>query len=111
MSQDPITFQSIAQVILGLGLVVALIIGLAWLFRRVSALNLPHQKMKVVASLALGTREKAVLVEVGAKQVLLGVAPGRVTHLVTFDEHVVGDTSSNEFAKVMKEVSSTEGQK
>jgi flagellar protein FliO/FliZ len=100
--EDVLTSQSIMQMILGLALVIAVILILAWVLRRVSGLQQSHQKMKVISSLSLGTRERAVLIEVGKKQVLLGVAPGRVSLLESFSEPVIPASPESEFAKSLK---------
>jgi flagellar protein FliO/FliZ len=75
---------SLLQTTLGLVLVLALIAGAAWLARRFApgaargALPLP-----VVASQAVGQRERVVVVEVGDQWLVLGVAPGQVNALAT----------------------------
>ena len=63
-------------------LVLGLIIGLAWLLKRMPGSGFrPADGLRVVASLHLGTKERAVVVEVGGRQLLLGVSPGGVTLL------------------------------
>lgn len=98
VAADPVT------VIAGLLLVVALIFVVAWLMKRIGAVPvMPGQTMKILSALSVGTREKVLLIEVGDKQLLLGVAPGRVSHLQTFDEVVVSAPSqSNDFAATIK---------
>jgi len=86
---DPVSLSALGQLLLGLALVVGLIFLLTWLLRRVNALPTQGQSMKVLAALPLGQREKAVLVQVGQEQLLLGVAPGRVSLLARFEEPVV----------------------
>lgn len=49
--------------------------------------------MRVVASVGVGQRERAVLLQVGEQQVLLGVGPGNVRKLHVFDEPAVTSTS------------------
>jgi flagellar protein FliO/FliZ len=44
-----------------------------------------RDKMKVVAGLSLGGREKIVLVQVGEKQLLLGVSPGKIDNLLVLE--------------------------
>lgn len=88
-SSDPFSFESIMQLVLGLGLVLGTILLIAWLMRKVSVLPGQHRKMKVVAALSLGHRERAVLVQVGEEQLLLGVAQGQVTLLKSFDQPVI----------------------
>lgn len=97
---DPLSFESVSQLMFGLLLVIALIFLLAWVFKRANVLPGQHSGMKVVASLPLGARERAVLVQCGDKQLLLGVAPGSVQLLAQFDEPVIlpGPHSSGEFA-------------
>lgn len=50
--------------------------------------------MRVVSSVGVGQRERAVLLQVGEQQVLLGVGPGNVRTLHVFDEPAVSATSS-----------------
>ncbi len=89
VNADPVT------AIAGLVLIVFLIITIGWLIRRVGGVPMMGgQAMKVSAVLSLGGREKVVLVDVGDKQVLLGVAPGRVSHLQSFDEPVIKRTGT-----------------
>ena len=51
--------------------------------------------MRVVSSVGVGQRERAVLVQVGEQQFLLGVGPGNVRILHIFDEPAVTSTSSS----------------
>ena len=88
----PKTQSSVAalQVVLGLVVVVVAIFLLAWLVKRVAPGNLTGNKhMRVISYLMLSNREKAVLVQVGDKQLLIGVAPGRVSTLCEFEQPVV----------------------
>jgi flagellar protein FliO/FliZ len=44
-------------------------------------------------------------VDIAGQQVLLGVAPGRVTHLTSFDQPVITEaTSSNDFSSKIKQL-------
>ena len=82
----------IAQVLIGLAVVTALIFVFAWLAKRIGYGGfMPQKNMRILSCLMLGHREKAVLVQVGDTQILLGVAPGRVSMLHAF-EHPVVDT-------------------
>lgn len=63
-------------------LVLGLIVGLAWLLRRLPGSGFrPADSLKVVASLQLGAKERAVVVEVGGRQLLLGVTPAGISRL------------------------------
>ena len=84
---SPISFGGMLQVLLGLGLVLAAVAGSAWLLRRFS----PGQigaggAVKVIGGVALGPKERLVLVEIGETWLVLGVAPGQVNTLHTLDK-------------------------
>jgi flagellar protein FliO/FliZ len=93
------------SVVVGLLGVLALIFGLAWLVRKVGpGAFAGGQSMRVVSVLGVGPREKVLLVDVGGHQILLGVAPGRVTHLRDFEEPVIDENSApgGEFSAKLK---------
>jgi len=70
------------QATFGLAIVLALIWGAAWLIRRLAPMAAkPNSLIKVIATQAVGQRERVVLVEVADQWLLIGVAPGRVTAL------------------------------
>lgn len=96
--QEPFSAAALTQLLFGLLFVVGLIFILSWCFKRFGGVTPMARHMKVLSVLPLSTREKAVLVQVGDKQLLLGVAPGRVSHLHSFDEPVVDDQPSESFA-------------
>ena len=68
-------------------LVIALILAIAWLYRRVGqgALGL-GSVIRIVSAVSLGNRDRIALVEVGDKFILLGISPGRINSLHVFDE-------------------------
>lgn len=84
MTPDASLGGGLVQTTLGLVLVLGLIVAFAWFAKRLvpgharGALPLP-----VVASQAVGQRERVVVVEVGEQWLVLGVAPGRVSALAT----------------------------
>jgi len=78
--------QLAGSLLLVLGCIVALLMMLKKLNR------MPAGKsgaMRVIGSLKVGTREKVVLLEVGDRQLLVGVAANGVNTLQCFDEPVV----------------------
>ena len=81
-SAAPSGIASLGQVTLSLGLVLAVIFAAAWIVRRMRGFNrAASASLDVIADLPLGQKERAVLVRVGTQQILLGVAPGRVSTL------------------------------
>ena len=87
---DLFSWSYLGQVMASLALVIGLLFGALWIMRRVNGVGQAvGGQMRVVSSLGLGQRERAVLVRVGDQQILLGVAPGRVAALHVFDEPAV----------------------
>ncbi len=80
----PSAAGGLLQAGVGLAVVLALVFACAWLVRRlgVPAAGGGHL-LKVVASAAVGQRERVVMVEVGGSWLVLGVAAGQVRHLHT----------------------------
>ncbi len=63
----------------GLLLVLALLLGLAWLAKRfMGAPGVGKGRVQVIGGVSLGPRERAVIVEVEGQRLLLGVAQGNV---------------------------------
>jgi flagellar biosynthetic protein FliO len=70
------------RVTLALILVLAAVFATAWFVRRVRGIGgASGTGMEVLAQVPLGARERAVLIRVGERQILIGVAPGNVRTL------------------------------
>ena len=81
---------------------------LAWLLRRVQQLA-PRggQVIKLLATQALGPRDRLVLVQVGNEQILLGLSAGRITPLHVLKEPVHladAEQATPEFAQRLMEL-------
>ncbi len=82
------TGSGIGGAVSALVVVIALILALAWLAKRMPVLGGgtgSHPALRIVASLALGPRERVVVVAVGDTQLLLGVGVGGTRTLHTLD--------------------------
>ena len=89
---EPMAAGSLLQMVLGLSAVLALIIGLAWVMRRLGGIpGAAAGSLRVLGGLSMGTRERVVLIQVGETQLLIGVAPGRVQTLHVLDQPVQPD--------------------
>ena len=87
--------------LLALILVVALILALGWLLRRLPGNALRgHPELRVVAQLSLGVRERLVVVAVGDKQHLIGVSQERISLLSTLDAPL-GEQPPSDFARLL----------
>ena len=85
----PVGAGGLASVTLALLVVLAAIFAVAWLARRLRGIgNRVGNAIDVLADVPLGPKERAVLLKVGAEQVLIGVAPGRVSALHVLREPV-----------------------
>lgn len=77
-----ISSGSVLQVIFSLLLVLAAVAVVAWILKRI---NLPQHGagslIKVISGVAVGQRERIVLVEVNDTWLVVGVAPGQVRTL------------------------------
>lgn len=74
----------IAQALIGLVAVLALVAAMAWVLKRFSGLRGTGSGLiRIVGGAAVGPRERIVLVEVGGSWLLVGVAPGQVRALHT----------------------------
>ncbi len=81
---DPVGPGQFLQVLAGLAIVLALIAAATWAARRVQGWR-PQGggHIRVIEGLAVGTREKLLLVEVDDRRVLIGMCPGRMQALAT----------------------------
>jgi flagellar protein FliO/FliZ len=79
----PAPAAGLTQVTLSLLLVLAAVFVAAWLVRRVRGLQRtrPGEGLAVLGEIAVGPRERVVLVDVAGRRVLIGVAPGSVRAL------------------------------
>ena len=78
---------SLFGAVFALLLVLALIVGLGWLLKRMPGSGFrPAEGMKLVASLNVGARERLVVVEVNGQQLLLGVTAGGINTLHVLPE-------------------------
>ena len=107
LTESPVKPEAFVTMIVGLIAVIALIFILAALTKKMKLMQsftTGHQ-IKNLASLALTNREKVCLIEVGGKQLLIGIAPGQVSSLHIFDESI--QISSTDSASEKENVFST----
>jgi len=85
-STKVVSYADVLQWVFALIVVLAIFAILMWLLRKSGNLSFMHKKqLAIVSGLSLGMREKVVLVQVGDKQLLLGVTPGRVDKLLELE--------------------------
>jgi flagellar protein FliO/FliZ len=101
--------------VFGLILVLALLLGTLWLLKRISQpRGAAAGLMRVVAGVAVGTRERVVILELGNSWLVLGVAPGQVTTLAEIPRQEVpaapASPSGKDFPAWLKQVIDRRGQ-
>jgi len=83
------------RVCLSLGVVIALILGAGYVLRRLQGGTVRSGgHLRAIESIAIGMKERVVLVQAGDKQLLLGVAPGNVRTLHVFDAPIAPATQA-----------------
>ncbi len=89
--------SEIASMVISMLVVVGAIIALGWLYSRSRlAVSGARDVINVVASRALGTKERLILVEVADKQLLVGMTSSQIQTLHVFDEPVVKEQPASE---------------
>lgn len=110
----PVTLSTLAETALGLIIVLGFIVLLAWLLKRTQHLQATaNGKLKIIAGLPVGTRERIVLIEAGNEQVLVGITPQQIQTLHVLKDPITVDTTSaestNSFADKLKQVLNQQG--
>lgn len=105
--QPVIGTGSLVQISFSLLLVLVAIIALAWLLKRMNLTQLSGGNLlKVIGSVAIGQRERIVMIEVNDTWLLVGVGPGqiRTLHTLTKSQDMPLDTPpdmNNKFGKLL----------
>ncbi len=82
VGQHAAAAPSMFGAVLALLAVLALIVGLGWVLKRLPGSGFkPAEGLRVVASLNVGAKERVVVVEVNGQQLLLGVTAGGINTL------------------------------
>lgn len=96
---------ALLQSLAGLAVVLALILGAAWLARRMTPGASPDNALaRTVGAVAVGPKERLVVVEIGDAWLVLGVAPGRVNALATLPRSALpapGRPKGSPFAELL----------
>jgi flagellar protein FliO/FliZ len=83
---EPVTgVGAMLELALALAFVLAVIVAIAWLTRRMRTAYGANGPVRVIAEVSLGQKERAVLVQVDGRRLLLGVATGAVSLLHAAD--------------------------
>jgi flagellar protein FliO/FliZ len=80
---------AVGQTLFWLLVVIGLILLLAFLAKRVGGIQLQNAgAIKILSMMPVGNKERIALIQVGNKQLLIGIAPGRVNTLLVLEEPI-----------------------
>jgi len=92
--ESPLSAANLVDTGVGLLLVLGLMLGLAWLVKRyVQVPGIGKGQVQIQGGVSLGAREKAVLLSVEGRRLLVGIAPGRVQTLLVLDDDTGQETA------------------
>ena len=99
MSSLPVGSDAI-QVVVALLAVVVLILVVAWFVRRFSGLGSTSGKpLRMLAALSVGNRERIAVIDVGGRQILVGITSQQISSLMKLDEPLDISRGDGEFAR------------
>ncbi|MDH5358549.1 MAG: flagellar biosynthetic protein FliO [Gammaproteobacteria bacterium] len=113
LTSSPVTTGALIETLIGLLVILACIAFLAWLLRRTGRFNTTaNGEMKIIAGLSLGPRERAVLLQVGEQQILVGVTTQHIHTLHVLDQPIRDTNLSNSsprFAEKLQQIMQQRG--
>ncbi|MBB5016719.1 flagellar biosynthetic protein FliO [Rehaibacterium terrae] len=96
------TASTLGGTVMALLIVVAVILALGWLLRRLPGATVRgHGPLRVVAALPVGVKERVLLVAVGERQLLIGVTAQQITLLQTLDTPLPVEAAPESFAALL----------
>ena len=106
-----VSYEHVMNWSLGLVIVLLIFFACVWFMRKMGALPTnPKGNLRVIGGISLGMREKLILVQVGEKQLVLGVTPGRIDKLLLLEgneqlfKQPPGKQGEGEFANKLKQL-------
>ncbi len=84
--QSAVSLAQVTQLIVGLGIVLVVVAGCAFVLRRLPVIrSARNSSLKIVEAVPLGTRDRLLLVDAAGTRLLIGVTTGSIACL-----HVLG---------------------
>jgi flagellar protein FliO/FliZ len=85
----PLNTGTLFETLFGLLIVLGCIVLVAWLLKRTNRFHTSaNGQLKIIAGLALGARERIVLVQVGEQQLLVGITSQQIQTLHVLDQPI-----------------------
>lgn len=93
-SNSPLT---LSRIVISLALVILLVLGLGWLFKKLT-LRLPgNRQIKVICAMPLGQRERILVIEIQGKQRVIGVTPQSINLLFELENPLPEEKLASDF--------------
>lgn len=95
--------EQIIDIALALLAILALIGVIAWLAKRFSGMSAQSSHhIKTIAVMPLGARERIAVVQIGERQIVVGITPTQITTLLELDQPLDASASGGEFARKLQ---------
>lgn len=89
--------MALGKIAISLALVILLVLGLGWLFKKLT-LRLPGSRhMRVVCAMPLGQRERILVIEIQGKQRVIGVTPHSINLLFELENPLPEEKLASDF--------------
>ena len=100
----PYDADGLGSLSLTLGIIVLLLWAGIWAMRRMRpGIGLGHARdCTILRSLALGPRERLLVVEIGARQLVIGIGSASVSLICELDEKLPAAASNDRFGEAIK---------
>lgn len=87
----------LGKIVISLALVILLVLGLGWLFKKLT-LRLPgNRQIKVICAMPLGQRERILVIEIQGKQRVIGVTPHSINLLFELENPLPEEKLASDF--------------
>ncbi|MAM89203.1 MAG: flagellar biosynthetic protein FliO [unclassified Hahellaceae] len=91
------------EIIFSLALIIVLIVAVGWIMRRFSGgPGMQNRQLKIVAAISLGSRERIAVVQVGERQILVGITAQQINKLLELEQPIDVSVENSEFARKLQ---------
>ncbi|GHG69518.1 hypothetical protein GCM10010919_19510 [Alishewanella longhuensis] len=89
--------MTLAKIVISLALVILLVLGLGWMFKKLSLRMPGNRQIKVICALPLGQRERILVIEIQGKQRVIGVTPQSINLLFELENPLPEEKLASDF--------------
>lgn len=89
--------MTLTKIVISLALVILLVLGLGWMFKKLSLRMPGNRQIKVICALPLGQRERILVIEIQGKQRVIGVTPQNINLLFELESPLPEEKLASDF--------------